>query len=64
MKTADVFCFAIALLILTQDYMGKEAWLAHIEENWIDAKYSVPMALFLIVVTCVRIYLQKPKGEK
>lgn len=64
MKAIDAICFLLALFILVQDYMGKEAWIAHIDKTWVDAKYSIPLALILIVSTIIRIYLRKKKNDQ
>lgn len=43
----------IALESLTQDFIGKEAYLQHASEHWADACITVPVALFILGVVIV-----------
>lgn len=46
-----VACWAVTSLI--QDYIGKEAYLKKIEEGWIDASITVPIAITVLMYVLV-----------
>ena len=41
------YFLALCIVSLVQDYRGKEGMLERIEHHWVDAKWSVPIALFV-----------------
>lgn len=50
----------VAIRSLEQDFKGKERWLQWASENWIDGKYSIPMAVIALII--VAIFLIKPEA--
>lgn len=41
---------------LWQDMLGKEAYIKHVEHGWVAAKYTVPIAIFLLIVAIRWLY--------
>lgn len=54
------YAFATSLI---QDMYGLEGWLAHIKTGWIDAKYSVPIAIVGLLMVASSIILDKIKSR-
>lgn len=46
-----VACWMVTSLI--QDYIGKEAYLKKVEEGWIDASITVPIAIIVLIYVLV-----------
>lgn len=53
----------IAILSLWQDYLGQEAFIQMARDHWVDAAYSVPLALFLLLVS-IAADIAGSSGEK
>lgn len=51
----------MAVKSLEQDFTGKEKWLQLASERWIDAKYTIPIAIAIIIT--VIIYLVMPEEK-
>lgn len=51
----------MGVMSLMQDCMGKEAYLASANENWVSGVYSVPGALVLVVLAA---WISRPEGTK
>ena len=43
------FLVCLALGSLYQDIIGKAAYIAHVQNHWIDGSITVPLALIAIV---------------
>ena len=51
---------SMCALLLVKAWFGKEAWLAHEKESWIEARYLIPIvALMLVVVLLLSIRERK-----
>lgn len=48
---------------LIQDFYGLEGWIEHIKAGWIDAKYSVPIAVIGLLMVACSIVLDKIKSR-
>jgi hypothetical protein len=46
------FLFNSAIHLLTMDWYGQEAWIAHLRTTWVASHITIPVAL-LALVFCV-----------
>ncbi|MCK5612836.1 hypothetical protein KAR91_63775 [Candidatus Pacearchaeota archaeon] len=51
-----IFCSAIRSLY--EDMLGKEKYMQMIDVAWVSWKYTVPIAFFMIIITCVVCYIE------
>lgn len=56
------YLICIAVKSLEQDFTGKERWLKLASERWVDEKYTIPLAIAIIIT--VVIYLVIIPEEK
>lgn len=52
-----------AVTSLGQDYVGKEAYIKLVEAGWIDPVYTVPLALFLLLIAYQMFAKSFPKEK-
>jgi hypothetical protein len=53
-------CACVSSLI--QDFYGLEGWIAYVKAGWIDAKYSVPIAVIGLLMVACSVVLDKIKA--
>jgi hypothetical protein len=46
-----------AIFSLSQDFVGQEAYLEHVQNHWTSWKISVPVALVALVLVAVSYFL-------
>jgi hypothetical protein len=51
--------FTLSVLSLVQDFMGKEAYIEHVTNNWASAWITVPLALVLLVYSICIAYAKE-----
>lgn len=51
----------VAIRSLEQDFKGKERWIQWASDNWIDGKYTIPIAIICLVT--VAIFLIMPESK-
>ena len=51
------------VISLHQDYQGKEEYIKHVNEHWVNASVTVPIALFMIFVASVLYYWNEKAGK-
>jgi hypothetical protein len=55
---------ACAFLSLVQDFKGKEAYIQHVQNHWIESTISGPLAVLALVwciTSAVYVHLQQEK---
>jgi len=51
-------------LLIFQDFLGKDAYLRHVEENWVDPTISGPISVVaLVLVVLYHMYLESTVKE-
>lgn len=48
---------------LIQDMFGLDGWVAHIRASWIDAKFTVPLAIIGLLLVLINIANEKRKSR-
>lgn len=57
------FLVCASLHSLFADYHGKEGFIAYCQNNWVSGWFTVPLAIFNIILVLVVLYLQTKKKK-
>lgn len=55
------YLIRLASVSLEQDITGKERWLQRAAEAWVDAKYTIPIAIAIIITVIIYIVMPEDK---